>query len=140
MKKVFLFTLAFCMLSVMAFADDRYVDPSKLPASAKTFLNTYFKGVEVVSSTVDFDSYDVYLSNGVEIDFTKAGAWDTVDGNYQAIPTGFIPKSVLSAVKGFNANAKIVKIDKEWNGYEVDLDSGHDLKISTAGKIIEVDR
>ena len=58
MKKLFLILLSVVAMTAFVSCDDKPVTGDKLPAKAKTFLNTYFPGIDILSVIKDDDSYD----------------------------------------------------------------------------------
>ncbi len=136
MKKIVLVMLAVFTLSVTAFADGRYIEYNQLPNKVKQFLSQHFKGINIAYAEEDRDSYEVNLENGIEIEFRKNGEWESVDAKYSPLPTSFIPSAVLNSIKREYPNANIIKIEKDWGGYEVELDNRMELKIDNSGRIV----
>lgn len=136
MKKIVISMLALVALSLTVFADGRYIEYAQLPNRAKQFVSQYFAGVNVVYAEQDRDSYEVNLENGVEIEFRRNGEWESVDAKYSPLPTGFIPAAVLNSIKKEYPNANVIKIEKDWGGFEVELDNRMELKINNAGQIV----
>ena len=146
MKKQVLFIAAIaCMMlhSVSTFADDRVIPVEQLPAAAQQFVKTTFPGQNISYVTVDVDflskTYDVYLENGIEIEFDKNGTWDNVDCNFTAVPAKLIPAPIAQYVKAKYPGTKIVKIDKEHGGYDVELSNDLELKFTGQGKLMYID-
>ena len=130
------------MHSVSSFAGDRIIPAEQLPAAAKTFIQKTFPGQTVSYATIDFDgrnTYEVCLSNGVEVDFNKNGVWDKVDCNYSAVPASLVPTNIANYVKTHFAGAKVVKIDKERHGYDVELSNDLELKFNKQGQLMNID-
>ena len=143
-KSVLFFAALVCMMmhSVSSFADDRIIPAEQLPAAAKTFIQKTFPGQAVSYATIDFDGrkkYEVYLNNGVEVDFDKNGTWDKVDCNYSAVPASLVPSTIANYVKTHFAGAKVVKIDKERYGFDVELSNELELKFNKQGQLMNID-
>lgn len=125
--------------------DDTQVSYDSLPTTAKTFIETHFGGVTVRLVEKDNDSYDVYLSNGYEIDFDKQGTWDNVDGNYQKLPASFLALSPIDVIATYVATQYpslfITQVDKdvEKNGYEVTLNNNVELIFNWDGTFRSID-
>ncbi len=139
MKKIVISMLALVALSMTAFASGRYIEYSKLPKNAKQFLETYFAGVKVLYAEQERNSYEVNLENGVEVEFMRNGEWESVDAKYAPLPTGFIPAVVLASIKNQYPSANIIKIEKDWGGYEVELDNRMEMKIDKNGNILKME-
>ena len=109
---------------------------NQLPATAKNFINTHFKGVSVMYVERDMSSFDVVLSDGTKIDFNINGEWTEVDGKYKPIPTGFIQNAVLSKVKATQQGAQIIEVDREFNGYKFKFTNGMKVYADNNGNIL----
>ena len=143
-KSVLFFAALVCMLmhSVSSFAGDRIIPAEQLPAAAKTFIQKTFPGQTVSYAKIDFDGrkkYEVRLSNGTEVEFDKNGNWDKVDCNYSAVPASLVPTNIANYVKTHFAGAKVVKIDKERHGYDVELSNELELKFNKKGQLMNID-
>ena len=79
------------------------------------------------------------LNDGSKIEFDKNGNWDSVDCKTQAVPNSLVPASIRKYVKTNFRGQKIVKIDKESYGYEIELSNKLELKFSKQGRLIEID-
>ena len=126
-------------MTLNAFAfNDRPVTFQQLPQKAQQFINTYFKGVEFLSATVD-DDYEVYLANGTKVEFTLQGEWKEVKCPGSAVPTAIVPAAITKYVKAQFPNSIIVKIDKKYGGYDVELNNEMELKFDKNGKFLSYD-
>ncbi|MBP5570976.1 MAG: PepSY-like domain-containing protein [Prevotella sp.] len=146
MKKSVLYLAALiCMMmqSVSTFANDRMIPSEQLPAAAKTFIQKTFPGQTIAYAQIDYDdfgkSYEVRLNNGTKVEFDSNGTWDNVDCYYSAIPADLVPAAIANYVKKNYAGTKIVKIDKERYGYEVELSNDMDLKFDKQGQLVDID-
>ncbi|GIZ14475.1 PepSY-like domain-containing protein [Capnocytophaga catalasegens] len=97
---------------------------NQLPQQASTFLNTYFKNVQISNTKFEKDDIEILLSNGVKIDFDLKGNWKEVDArDGQALSnTAFIPQNIVEYVVQNYTNNAINGIEKKANGdYEVEF-------------------
>ena len=124
-------------LNVFA-VNDRPITFQQLPQKAQQFINTHFSGVEVLSATVD-DDYEVYLANGTKVEFTMQGEWKEVKCPGAAVPAAIIPAAISKYVKANFPNSTIVKIDKKYSGYEVELNTDIELKFDKNGNLVGID-
>lgn len=143
LKLTLLFAVSFF---VMSCDKDELIDVNNLPAVANTFLKDHFKDVRVLSVTRENDpltgsEYEVLLDNGIEVKFDKNGNWTEVEAraNTAAIPTTFILESIVNYVKETYPTAGINGIDKEKNGYDVELTNGLELVFDNEGKFVRID-
>ena len=136
MKKMISYSfIVSLILSSLLMANDQVIPVTSIPKAAKTFLNKYYPSIELVYAEKDRNEIDVTLANGAEVTFLNDGQWKSVDGNNQAIPTGFIPAPVLATIKKSHSGANIIKIEKDFNGFDVKLDNRVELKIDKNGKV-----
>lgn len=141
MKKLFLILLSVVAMTAFVSCDDKPVTGDKLPAKAKTFLNTYFPGIDILSVIKDDDSYDVDLVDGTDVDFRLNGAWKKVDCEGRPVPTGFYPTSIDSYVTAHYPMSYIEDIELENNRYKVGLNDPLevDLVFDKNGNFIGID-
>lgn len=145
MKKFLLSLVAILGVALFAQAKDTYShDASVLPKAAQaTIANNFKAGVSVVKIDKDFgrvSDYEVVLTNGTEITFDRGGNWDNVEvNNSQSVPAAFVPKAIRDYVNANQKGARIVGIDKERHGYDVELSNGLELKFDKAGNFQRYD-
>lgn len=148
MKKLFYMVMVLCMSVMTAAADnDQIIKYAELPQQSQAFLNEHFKGVEVIYAKKDIEmtvvtGYDVKLENGVEVEFDRKGLWDSVDVKKAAkakMPAAIVPANILTYIKDYFKNARIVEIDRGTFGYEVSLDNGLDLEFDKNGEFKRID-
>lgn len=140
MKKLFSYSIVMLlMVSSLLMGRDQAIPVTSIPKAAKTFLNQYYSGIELVFAEKDKGEVEVTLANGVEVSFLSNGDWKQVDGKYQAIPTGFIPAPVLATIKKMYPSAAIIKIEKDWAGYDIELNNRMELKIAADGQVYEME-
>lgn len=137
MKKVLVLLLSVMALNVYAFAD-RPVTFAQLPQKAQQFITKHFSGVEFLSATMD-DDYEVYLANGTKVEFTLQGDWKEVKCPGSAVPATIVPPAITKYVKTKFPNNTIVKIDKKYGGYDVELNNDMELKFDKNGNFLTYD-
>lgn len=134
MKIKSLLAALFCASTL--FARDIVVPVNTLPANAKGFVDKYFPQNQIVLVKKDLDSYDVYLNNGIQIDFIINGEWKEVDGNYQPINTAFIPAPIMQVINSRYKGAHVVEIDRKINSYKVKLNNSLELYFILNGQLM----
>ena len=141
--KFLFFALALTLCSVSLSARDQVISEQQLPAAAKTFVKQYFKNrtVSLAKKDVDFGSttYDVVLNSGTKIEFNNKGEWKEVDCAPAAVPSALIPSAIASYVKANYANCKIVKIERDAAGYDIELSNDVDLQFDKQGNFVRID-
>jgi len=148
MKKFVLFaTAALCaaFISAMAFADDdRAISFDKLPEKAQQFIKQHF-GDKIVSSVrQDTDwlggDYDVRFIDGTEISFRSNGEWDDVECKGSQVPAAIVPAKIADYVTEKYPDMRIVEIDRDLRGYEIELSNDLKLKFDRKGEFTGVDK
>ena len=134
MRKILVLTFGFVMMAGMAFAD-MMVAPNALPPKITQFINANFAGAQIMYAEQDFDSFEVKLNTGVELDFYANGDWKEVK-TYQNFPTQILPAAVDQAVKNAHPQAFIVKAEKTWNGYEIKTSNMMEIYVTPNGQIM----
>jgi hypothetical protein len=119
------------------------ITTAQLPAAAQTFIKTHFNDVTVASTQIDKDvfetEYNVYLSNGTEIEFDSKGQWKEIDGHNTALPVSVVPAAINSYLTTNYKGQQVTQLDKSRNGYDVELANGLELDFNNAGKFIKID-
>lgn len=113
-----------------------------LPSAITEFIKQHFPNATIAGVEPDRDhgglEYDVYLSDGTQLDFDANNQWEKVE-RMSGVPAFFIPKTIASYVKSNCQNAAITKINKEYNGYDVELANGMELTFDRSGRFVGMD-
>lgn len=149
MKNVFLTTIALVTLSftgISCSSDDNnnssesIIQYAELSTDCKTFVETYFSGYEIQKIEKDTRSideyYEIYLVGGIQIDLNQSCQWTEVDGENQAIPTGFINTNIVNYVTTNYPTTAIESIEKKTYGFDVDLVNDTELRFDTEGTFL----
>ncbi|MBD5269998.1 MAG: hypothetical protein HDS43_05215 [Bacteroides sp.] len=145
MKKLMICALLAAGFVMSAQAKDIYAhDASVLPKAAQTTLANNLKSkVSVVKIDKDFgrvDEYEVVMTDGVVVTFDRDGNWKEVEtNNRSSVPSAFVPKGISTYVAKNHRGAKIVGLEKERNGYDVELSDGVDIKFNAKGEFVKYD-
>lgn len=144
MKKIILTLLLIVAGFGAANADKYTIDRSQLPESAQEFLTKYFPKSKVGMIKVDRHllkktDYDVKLVNGTKIEFNNAGKWTSVDCQTREVPQDLILKPIRNYVAKNFPDVKIVKIEKDLVGFDVELSDGVEVKFDRLGNFKSVD-
>ncbi|MBD5171960.1 MAG: hypothetical protein HDS24_03570 [Bacteroides sp.] len=145
MKKLFLTLAVILGLTFVAGAKDEISrDINVLPKAAQTELSRNFKSnvnlIKVDRELGRVKDYEVILTDGTEIKFDRNGNWEEIEvGLNSSIPSTYIPSGVAKYVKEKHPGQKIVGVDKERSGYDVELGNGIELKFNAEGKFLRYD-
>lgn len=142
--KNFIISGIFALVLLMTGCSDRPVLPAQLPVPIQTFVQQNFPGQTVTFAQKDLEltgwKYEVFLADGTHIDFDTDDMWDKIECPLtNPVPTALIPTPVAATIQANYPDAMITKIDKERNGFEVDLANGLELKFNKQGAIVEMD-
>ncbi len=146
MKKLLILMFAFLMSAGIAVSarDNVSHDISVLPQAAANTISKNFKAkfsfVKIDREFGRVHEYEVVLSDGSEITFDSKGNWKDIEAGAKGqVPSGFIPTGVQDYVKANHKGSRIVGIEKDRRGYDVELSNGIDMKFSTDGSFIKYD-
>lgn len=119
-------------------------DASLLPESAKSVIaNNCKTKVSVVKIDKNFgrvNEYEVTLTDGTEISFDREGNWKSVETrNTNSVPVKFVPSNISNYIYKNQSGTRIVGIEKERRGYDVELSNGVDMKFDKMGNFIRYD-
>ncbi|RAX54098.1 hypothetical protein CCY99_05310 [Helicobacter sp. 16-1353] len=120
MIKLFVKFIAMGVIFSSALFADMVVPATALPQNAQAFISSNFQGANIVYVEQDYNDFEVRLSNGVKIDFYRDGTWKDIE-SYGGINPSILPAPVAQTIAKTYPNIAIVKVDKEWNGFEVKM-------------------
>ena len=84
--------------------------------------------------------YDVVLADGTHVDFDTDNVWEKIECTMASpVPTALIPAPIVTHIQTNFPDAMILKIDKDHDGYEVELANGLELKFNKQGVLTEMD-
>lgn len=152
------FTLASCNSptntdSTNSHKDDQYekndhtTDKDELPKQAEDFLNAHFteqkvKNVHHKKSPVASGTFfEVELSDRTEVDFDKEGNWKEISNDRDIeLPTSMLPDAIQKYLDTHYATIGVISIDKDENGYELELINDVDLSFDLSGVFLRESR
>ena len=128
-----------------ATADPAQAQPAAaqaVPEAINAFVKQHFPNATIVGVETDNDhglEYDIYLSDGTEIDFDANNQWDNVDCHGKAVPAALVPQAIATYVKNSYQNLAITKIDKDYRGFDIELANGLELNFDRSGRFMGMD-
>lgn len=144
-KKIMIALVAVLGIQTAAVAKDIYArDASVLPKAAQAVIDKNFKAkvnvVKIEKSLGRVSDYEVILTDGTEIEFDRDGNWQNVEvGVSGSVPTAFVLTPISQYVKKNHPGQKIVGIERDHGGFDVELTNGIDMKFNKAGQFIRYD-
>ncbi|MDR2919389.1 MAG: PepSY-like domain-containing protein [Tannerella sp.] len=146
MKKIVLIYICSLFSVVFAIADNEMVtsDTSQLPSASQQFITKYFADTEIAHIVIEknffrITGYEVFLTNGVDIEFDNSGTWTEVDGNHNEIPKALIPEEISNYINRNYALNKISAIERESHGFQIKLNNGIELIFDRNGHFKRID-
>lgn len=145
MKKLLAFIIIITSVFAVSARDKISRNINVLPIAAQTVLKNNFKaGISFIKIDKNMmgsvDEYEVVLDDGSEITFDKNGNWKEVEvRSNKSVPSAFVLKEISNYVKQNQKNSKIVGIEKDRNGFTVDLANGVEIKFDKNGKFSRYD-
>ncbi len=123
------------------------VQQTSLPKDAQKYLDKHFKEIPVASIEHEFlnQSYDVKLTNGIEIEFDETGhiiEIEAPDGSVlsEKVVKSVLPHRAVDTLKSKKQMTGVESIERTKRGYIVDINDRTDteLQFDKAGKLIAV--
>ena len=129
---------------LMTSCKDRPVAPAQLPAPITAFIQQTFPGQAITFAQKDLEltgwQYDVVLADGTRIEFDTDHMWDKIESPMATpVPAQLIPAPIATHLQTSFPGAVVTKIDKEHNGYEIELSTGVELGYNEQGALMEMD-
>ncbi len=142
MNRTLLSTIALACLA-LASCDDQSVPVAEVPQDIQVFIQQNFVGSTMTYAQRDLGllgwEYDVTLNDGTIVKFDSDHTWDQVSCAAASVPAALVPAPIATYLNANFPGVAITKIDKESNGYDVDLASGLELKFNSQGALMEMD-
>ncbi len=141
MKKLSIITtfiaiLFCCMGTTMAQNDNSNPGITK-------FVGQYFPKANVLMVNTEWDEYEVTLSDGTQIEFTRSPEWKRIDCEhstiYTNVPAELIPEPIANYVKTNFADQSIKKIEKKRRGWDIELNSELEIKFNKNFVVTKID-
>ena len=140
MKRIIASMIGLVMIPLIAMADGRVIPFEKMPAEARTFINTYFGQSNILQVTAEWNEYEVLFQDLSRVEFDRSGNWKEVKCKKgEAIPEAIIPTRILSYVKDAFPEQVIVKIERSRWGYEISLSNGLELEFDKNCSFVRID-
>lgn len=146
MKKAVLMFICSLLSVTFAMADNDLFtsDASQLPSISRQFITKYFGNTEIAHIVIEKNmfrvtGYEVFLTNGVDVEFDRSGTWTEVDGNHNEIPKALIPDEISNYISRNYALNKIASIERESYGFQIKLNNGIELIFDRRGKFKRID-
>lgn len=131
MRRMF-FVLVFVILTLHA---DIIISPNALPESIKQFITTHFKA-QIGLVEMDRKSYEIYLTDGTELEFDIMGNWKEIESKLIPIDFAVLPANIASIIKNQFPNTTLVEVERKINYYKIKLSNRMKIRIDPNGTIL----
>ena len=142
MRRFSFLLIIICSLTLVG-CGEKPISPTELPQEVQTFVKQNFANSTITFAQKEWglfgSEYDVTLNDGTMISFNRNKEWDKVSSTTAPIPTAIVPAPIASHISTSFPGVSITKIDKDDNGYEVELINGLELKFNQQGALMEMD-
>lgn len=143
MKKLILLGISALVL-LMSACSDKPVIPEQLPAAVTSFIQNTYPGETITFAQKDLEltgwKYEVFLADGTHIDFDTDDVWEKIESPVsRPVPQQLIPAPIATHLQANFPGTFVTKIDKDRNGYEIELATGIELKYNKQGVLTEMD-
>ena len=137
-------SVIFALVLLMTACSDKPVVPEQLPVQVKTFIQQTYPGEAITFAQKDLEltgwKYEIFLVDGTHIEFDTDDMWDKIESPVaRPVPQQLIPAPIASHIQANFPGTVVTKIDKERNGYEIELANGMELKYNKQGVLREMD-
>ena len=139
MKKLI---LAFIAIVSFGFSTAMAQNTNTNPAITQ-FVTQHFPNATVQMVMPDEDDIDVVLNDYTKIEFKLNNEWKKVDcehsTTFTAVPATIVPEQITAYVNANFPGAIIKKLEKNFRGWEIELNNGLELKFNSNFKVMEID-
>ena len=139
MKK---FILTFIAIVSFGFSTAMAQNTNTNPAITQ-FVTQHFPNATVQMVMPDEDDIDVVLNDYTKIEFRLNNEWKKVDcehsTTFTAVPATIVPEQITAYVNANFPGAIIKKLEKNFRGWEIELNNGLELKFNSNFKVMEID-
>jgi hypothetical protein len=139
MKKLI---LAFIAIVSFGFSTAMAQNTNTNPAITQ-FVTQHFPNATVQMVMPDEDDIDVVLNDYTKIEFRLNNEWKKVDcehsTTFTAVPATIVPEQITAYVTANFPNAIIKKLEKQFRGWEIELNNGLELKFNSNFRVMEID-
>ncbi|TXJ39625.1 PepSY-like domain-containing protein [Brachyspira aalborgi] len=131
MIKLFSLLLTITILtSSSLFAKVWIVPPTSLTQKVSAYIKSTYPDAQIWKVERKFkkkrgEVFDVNLSNGASLKFLVNGECIDINGRYNTVPLSALPQAVANTVKNTYPQAIIVKVKKEFYGYNLNAVNGY---------------
>jgi len=142
MKKTLSVIILTLLMGVCGFAQDRIITFEQLPANAQKTITQHCDKTAISYVKMDNDGsleYEVYFTNGAELEFSKNGEFKKADCKHLQVPQGLVPEQVRTYVKTNFPQTFITQWEKRHNGWKAELNNELELLFNNQYQFTGID-
>ena len=135
-----------CLIAfqIKALADnDKPIAVTQLPATSQQIIKKNFAGKKVALAKQETGlldkSYEITFTSGEKIEFDKNGNWTEISCKRSAVPASIVPAQIRAYVKKNYPGCIILKIEKDDDGYEIDLNNRIEITFNKKFQVIDIE-
>lgn len=142
MKRLLIPFLAL-MIGLPVMAENIDISVKDLPGRSQKIIAMAFPDTNVKKATIEkrasLVQYEVRLSGGIKLQFSKTGALTECTCTKGAVPAVLIPEKISEMVSRDYPGNLILSIEHDSKLYEIVLDNGVELSFNSSLRLISAD-
>ena len=127
--------IIFCVLTLAFLNADIIVSADALPENIKQFIASNFNA-QVGLVQQDSDEYEIYLSDGTELEFDIVGNYKEIKNDMKPLSLSVLPINIASIVQSQFSGAFLRKVKRKFSYYELEFSISLEVKIDPNGTIL----
>ncbi len=128
-------TLILAAFAVIFLNADMIISPNSLPENVQNFIKTHFKA-QVGLVQMDRKSYEIYLTDGTELEFDLMGNWKEIENDMAGIDFSVLPPNLASIIQTTYPNTALLEVKRKMNYYKIKLSNRMKIHIDANGTIL----
>ncbi|KAA6224878.1 MULTISPECIES: PepSY-like domain-containing protein [unclassified Campylobacter] len=112
------------------------LSPDALPQLAKEFIAKHFSNAQIGMVQMDKNTYEVYLTDGTELEFYIDGNWKEIEAKFNVISFNILPPNLASIMQNNFPNTAIIEIKRKANYYKIELTNHLEVIMDFNGTIL----
>lgn len=134
--------LIFAFIAIVCFGLSSAMAQNNNPAIT-SFVEQHFPKATVQMVMPDEDDIDVILSDFTKVEFRLNYEWKKVDCEhatvYTSVPATLVPEQITAYVTSNFPGAIIKKLEKNYYGWEIELNNGLEVNFNSSFKVTKID-
>ncbi|MCR4852623.1 MAG: PepSY-like domain-containing protein [Prevotella sp.] len=133
MKQTRLFIGQLIKMMANKLQGDNKVFYNNLPTNVKAFAFNNFRGLSIAFIEKEDEAYTLTLSDDSKITVNQDGSWQKIDCSQESVLMSLLPARITANISNVFDDAKIVRAEKNAEGYVVELTNTVCMKYDCQG-------